>query len=263
MLLYKICNGEQLGNDEITDKNNKKKYIKNVFSFQKSMIGTIFSEELPFCCFASMPFFQPCLLMNMRYRTLNLLHPDSEWEKYSCFQGYFPVCYCLNIPQNNFPRCSICLESCFCPSLSVSSTRFLLMDNFNLTLDPCDNRIIRFNNMIMILSCICRCASKMNPDLLQFVKCLEHVSDCVYLSTIGCTVAQINREIIYRESIESVSSSFDYNPLPEIFNNPPIFDAGISSGIETETEIANIQSCYIAPVVSKMERTSSIESDEL
>tara|TARA_Y100000389_G_scaffold168964_1_gene174931 strand:+ start:909 stop:1667 length:759 start_codon:yes stop_codon:yes gene_type:complete len=245
-----ICSGSQLSDHEISNEDEKKKFMNNVFTFRRSTLGVILSDELPFCCFSSNPFFQPCLLVYLRHKTLNLLYPESGWEHYSCFQGYFQACCFTNyIPQNKFPLLSISLESLLCPGLSVSSTRFLLMDNYNLTLDPCDNRIIRLNNFLLISKCICKEAARLNKNINHFVKCIDYVTDCLYLSLIGCTITQINHEINYRRHIESTKTSFNYNPLEEILSSippPPVINAIYTSDLE-----------YIAPHSSEMCRDSN------
>lgn len=238
------CIGIPLNSNEINDSNNLKPFINNKHTFQLSLLDSILSCEFPFCFFASI--FQPCFLFYIRYKVLNLLHPDNAWTNYSIFQGYYPLCCCFDINHisyNNFPRTSLFLESLCCPSMAISSTRFLLMDKYDLTLDPCDNRIVRVNNFIQVADCICIIASKFDYKLLKIVKILDLFSSVIYLTTIGCMITQINKEVMYRQMMQPLYSN-NYNQMVDIFINN--FDPNIDE--------------YHAPTECKIIRNSSISN---
>ena len=79
----------------------------------------------------------------------------------------------------------------------------MMMDHYELTPDECDNRLIRFNNCIQLLSCICHIIAIFNRDFQQLAALIDLIADIVFLSTAGCMTAQVNYEIKYREACAS------------------------------------------------------------
>lgn len=69
------------------------------------------------------------------------------------------------------------------------------MDERNLQPDPWDNRIIRCNNCLQALSCICDLLSLCLTDLREFARILRCISNTAYLITQGCMTAQVNFEL--------------------------------------------------------------------
>ena len=74
--------------------------------------------------------------------------------RYSCCQGYICPSCTSACPREPAPLC-LCLESCLCEGLAISATRIYLQFEREIVTDPCDNRLIRFNNFMQILRCIC------------------------------------------------------------------------------------------------------------
>jgi hypothetical protein len=114
--------------------------------------------------------------------------------RYKCCQGYFDCCcfkagscgekscpyFCLCLEVNSLQtRLGSCLtnfatvmglsirftavcplfQSFCCANLAVSATRMHVMEEKKLHSDPCDRRMIRCNNCVFLLSCVCNCLS--------------------------------------------------------------------------------------------------------
>ena len=114
--------------------------------------------KAPCCCLlGGCPFSFLCTQLHMRHKVLNHIAPGSNWDHYVCCQGYTGSCCCFHpgaCCETDFPRTCMCVEACCCAGLAVSSTRFVVMDHYKLMADECDNKLIRFNNCLQILSCV-------------------------------------------------------------------------------------------------------------
>lgn len=174
--------------------------IENDERFNVTMCDAPTKECL--CCFAAAnPLTFTCTQMYMRHEVLNHIAPGSDWDNYICCAGYIPACMCF-VPgqchEKEMPRTCMCLEAWCCPGLSVSSTRFLIMDQYSLRPDPCDNRLVRANNAIQLLSCICHIAAQFDRNLRDLAQIADCIADLVFLSTAGCMIAQVHHEMKYR-----------------------------------------------------------------
>ena len=103
--------------------------------------------------------------------------------------------------EKDIPRTCMCIEACCCPGLAVSSTRFVMMEQYHFMADECDNRLIRFNNCIQVLSCICHVLAIFKPQFRDLAQIIDLIADIVFFSTAGCMTAQVDYEINYRESL--------------------------------------------------------------
>ena len=95
----------------------------------------------------------PCAQWQLREKAL-----EGDWQRYRCCQGYYDcMCWKAGSVGDTGNQCCACIELCcpWCLSCAVSSTRALVMDTRNIMPDPCDNRIIRFNNCMQLIACIC------------------------------------------------------------------------------------------------------------
>lgn len=183
------------------------KFLDNTNTFQIKMADAPFEE----CCYwlyGTLPFTCLCAQMQTRYEVLNHVHPGSKWNEYYCCQGMFGDCLCFRpgkMGEENCPACCLCLEVACCPGAAVSATRFVMMKQYHLALDPCDNRIIRCNNALqgclVILSVINACGggNSRTKDLENLLRCIANV---VYLTTQGCMLAQVHRELKVRGATE-------------------------------------------------------------
>ena len=121
-------------------------------------------------------------------------------DAYVCCQGYYDRC-CFKaggIGDQGNP-CCLALEGCCCISCSLSATRMYVMDKYDLQSDPCDRRIIRFNNCIQCLSCICHIAAIIDPTFQDLATILDLIADLVFYTTAGCMHAQVNYELDQRK----------------------------------------------------------------
>ena len=103
--------------------------------------------------------------------------------------------------EKDIPRTCMCIEACCCAGLAVSSTRFVMMEQYHFMADECDNRLIRFNNCIQVLSCICHVLAIFKPQFRDLAQIIDLIADIVFFSTAGCMTAQVDYEINYRESL--------------------------------------------------------------
>ena len=201
--------GEPLRPDEYGAEGGRgstyEKYATNRETFQLGMGDAPLRAPLQ-CLAGGFPITFICCQWHMRYRALNHVAPGSEWENYLCCQGYLPACLCFqpgHCGEREFPRTCMCLEACLCPGLAVSSTRFLLMDMYHLAADECDNRIIRFNNFVQVLSCVCHCIAMFNRNFRHLARLLDLIAEIVFFATAGCMTAQVDAEINYRDGYDS------------------------------------------------------------
>ena len=74
-----------------------------------------------------------------------------------------------------------------------------VMDKYDLSSDPCDRRIIRFNNMLQLLACICQLLAIFMPEFQDAAQIISCIADIVFLITAGCMYAQVNYELTQRE----------------------------------------------------------------
>lgn len=189
--------------------NNKEltKFVSNVNTFDIKMAEAP-KEECLYCLYGALPFTCLCAQMQSRYEVLNHLYPDSKWEHYVCCQGITGDCLCIRpgkMGEENCPAVCLCCEVCCCPGIAVSATRFLMMQKYQLRLDPCDNQIVRFNNALQGCLIFLRIFNRFggtdrSRDFERFLKCL---ADAVYFTTQGCMLAQVHRELKKRAPTEA------------------------------------------------------------
>ena len=89
----------------------------------------------------------------------------------------------------------------------MSSSRLFVMDRYGLKSDPMDNRLVRFSNCIVMLSCVCDCLSTFIRELRDCADCMRNVAKCVFYCTFGCMAAQVLNEVkLRRQLIEEATS---------------------------------------------------------
>ena len=79
------------------------------------------------------------------------------------------------------------------------STRLTVMDAYRLTPDPCDNRIIAFNNFMQILSCICNILAMVERSFRDLAMIIDLIADVVFLGMMGCMTAQVHAELKHQK----------------------------------------------------------------
>lgn len=65
------------------------------------------------------------------------------------------------------------------------------MEKYDLKSDPCDYRLIRINNCLQMLACICDIAAIFVADLRQLANLIDHIADLFYHTISGCMTAQV------------------------------------------------------------------------
>ena len=70
-----------------------------------------------------------------------------------------------------------------------------MLDSRDILPDPCDNRLIRSNNCIQLLACVCEIAAAFDKNLKDFVLVLDLVADCTFATIAGCMHAQTDLEL--------------------------------------------------------------------
>jgi hypothetical protein len=144
----------------------------------------------PLGCCVSM-FFPCCCAFYLRYKALN-----GDWSKYSCCQGFICGNCMKSVPgQEDCPQLCLCCEVTFCESCAISATRVYVQVERQIKTDPCDNRIIRFNNCMQILSCICNILAIFFDGLDQLAAIIDLIADIVYCLTQACMQAQTHHEL--------------------------------------------------------------------
>ena len=121
---------------------------------------------------------------------------DRTGLAYACCQDYYGCggrCGEARCPA----ELCLCLESTFCLSCAVISTRQFYMDQFDVAPDPWDNRLIRCNNCLQLGACACQLAACLCCDerLRDGARLLSCAADVVFLSLVGCMTAQLHHEL--------------------------------------------------------------------
>lgn len=109
------------------------------------------------------------------------------------------MCYKAGTFGDQGNPCCLACEGLCCSSCAVSSTRFYVMDKFDLASDPCDRRIIRFNNFMQLLACVCEILAIFDPSFRDCAQIIRFIADIVYLITASCMNAQVHFELTERE----------------------------------------------------------------
>ena len=151
-------------------------------------------KNQPTCCCACI--FPPCSAAYLRYTAL-----DDDLSRYSCCQGYMDnACFKSGkCGEKSCPGFCLCVEVSLCLGPSISSTRMMVMDQYEIRPDPCDNRIIRMTNCLLMFSCLCDLLSICVKEFRHFSNVIHSIANCVAYSTIGCMTSQVFREMAFRK----------------------------------------------------------------
>jgi hypothetical protein len=76
------------------------------------------------------------------------------------------------------------------------------MDTRDIMPDPCDNRIIRFNNCMQLLSCVCHMIACIMPEFRDLADLVDCIADMVFLTTQACMTAQTDYELTHGDQPE-------------------------------------------------------------
>lgn len=132
---------------------------------------------------------------------------DGNLSDYVCCQGYYDNCLCFKsgkCGEKSCPAVCLIMESLCCLGPSMSASRLLVMDKYDLRPDACDNQLIRFSNCINLLSCVCEIAAIVNRNFAHLSQMINTVSDVVFYTTLGLMAAQTVNEVKYQTSMEGI-----------------------------------------------------------
>ena len=176
-------------------------FANNRETFRISLCQTPCAEPLCWC--GSMACLCPAQVL-LRYKVLNHVEPGSKWKNYSCCQGYYGGCCCLQPGQCGDKTCPVpcmCLEAFCCPGLAASASGMVLRERYHLGLDDDDVRLIRCSNCLQVLACCCWCVAMLtdNEGIDMAAAITDCVADVVFCCVAGCMIGQAYNEISYRE----------------------------------------------------------------
>eukprot|EP00277_Geminigera_cryophila_P045704 CAMPEP_0173069956 /NCGR_PEP_ID=MMETSP1102-20130122/8324_1 /TAXON_ID=49646 /ORGANISM="Geminigera sp., Strain Caron Lab Isolate" /LENGTH=199 /DNA_ID=CAMNT_0013938121 /DNA_START=17 /DNA_END=614 /DNA_ORIENTATION=+ len=120
-----------------------------------------------------------------------------DMTRYKCCQGYYDIC-CFkagSLQEESCPDVCNALESYFCLSCSISSTRTLVMDTRDIRPDPCDARLIGLSNCLQMAACLCQILAMIMPEFEDIAEIIDFVADIVFALISSCMLAQANLEL--------------------------------------------------------------------
>lgn len=138
--------------------------------FQISMLqATYIGQPTCICTYC----FPCCMNYYIRYKVLN-----KDMSKYTCCQGYMDngIIKAGNCMEKDYPSCCLCLESFCCLGTSMSASRMLIMDLYDLQPDPMDNRIVRFSNCLQLFACVFDILAIFMPGCDDTASSLNHLA---------------------------------------------------------------------------------------
>jgi len=113
------------------------------------------------------------------------------------------------------PWFCLTLETIICPGFASSSTRLYVQDERQIVTDPCDNRIIRFNNLLQLLRCICDVLAICFGDLRPIAELIRLFAELVYLITQACIQAQTHLELERHPTAMDYGAAVVVQPKPQ------------------------------------------------
>mmetsp|Transcript_26806 Transcript_26806/g.44824 ORF Transcript_26806/g.44824 Transcript_26806/m.44824 type:complete len:213 (+) Transcript_26806:90-728(+) len=188
------------------------------YSFQITMMEALYKNQPACCCVCLLP---PCGAMYTRYTVL-----DRDMSRYLCCQGYMDNrCFRAgSCGERSCPLLCLCIESWCCLGPSISATRMVVMDQYQLKPDPCDNRIVRLTNCLLMLSCVCDLLSICIREFRHIKDIIHSLANCVAYMTIGCMASQVLNEVHHRkgnyQDAYSALADSDYGEGPgDLYND--------------------------------------------
>eukprot|EP01031_Cornospumella_fuschlensis_P031791 gene31791-38430_t len=187
-----------ISGEPVEDSRGKIKTYSGPNKFQASMMEAPCADGCTTCCWflgQCIPVTCACTQYALRRKVLG-----GDMTKYSCFQGYFNIC-CLQAGtcgEQSCPDFCLCVESCCCNFAAVSASRMYVMEKYDLTSDPCDYRLIRINNCLQILACVCDILAIFIADLRNLANIIDMIANIFYHCVSGCMTAQVAHEVNYQ-----------------------------------------------------------------
>eukprot|EP00041_Stephanoeca_diplocostata_P036226 m.1310593 g.1310593 ORF g.1310593 m.1310593 type:complete len:227 (+) comp24826_c0_seq7:265-945(+) len=175
------------------------------------------------CCIAM--FCPPCFACHLRAQAI-----QGDWNKWKCCQGYIcPGCCscCDDIGHNNdCQKLCLCLEVMFFEPCAISATRIYVQEERQITTDPCDNRLIRFNNIVQLLSVICDILAIINGSFRHIARILDNIANIVYCLTQACMQSQTHLELtLHPTAVDYAEPLIVHQPGPSGSERAPLLAA--------------------------------------
>ena len=151
-------------------------------SWQTDMLSAPCVQPGWFCCAIIC---DPCAQYQLRTMALG-----GNMAAYRCCQGYFDTpCFRAGSCGDEGNPCCLVLEVLICPCFAVQGTRFYVMDTRNIAPSGTDNKLIRFNNALQVLACLCQFCGCDDADLVSLA------ADIMWCTLVGCMSAQVAAEL--------------------------------------------------------------------
>lgn len=144
---------------------------------------------------------------------------ENDMTKYTCCQGYLDCC-CFKSGQcceQTCPDCCLCIEAHCCNGFAVSASRMYVMEKYDLSSDPCDYRLIRINNFLQALACVCHILALINDAFKAIADIVDRIADIFYHCVSGCMTAQVAHEMNYQLATKGPSTE---NPYAQETHSP-------------------------------------------
>ncbi|KAM2029490.1 hypothetical protein ACFX1X_041190 [Malus domestica] len=180
---------EKMGIQDQVGKMQARQGYRNLW--HADLMGTATADS-PYFCFACLC--GPCVSYLLRKRALY-----NDMSRYTCCAGYMPCSG--KFGERRCPQLCLFTEVCCCFASSVSSTRFLIQDEFNIQTTPCDNCIIGCMLCLNQLACICSLIACLtgSEELSDISSVLNCIADTVFCSVCACMQTQHKIELDKRD----------------------------------------------------------------
>lgn len=108
------------------------------------------------------------------------------------------------------------LQAFFCECFAISATRMYVQMERQIVTDPCDNRIIRLNNLIQLLACICQILAMIDSSFQACAEIMKFIADVVYAIVSSCMQAQTHLEL----KLHPTAADYEGGAPPPIKQQP-------------------------------------------
>ncbi|KAI4302954.1 hypothetical protein MLD38_038641 [Melastoma candidum] len=174
-----------------TEKMQSRQGYRNVW--HADLLHTV-QADVKYFCFSL--WCGPCVSYLLRRRALY-----NDMSRYVCCGGYMPCSG--RCGESQCPELCLGAEVVCCFGNSVSTTRFLLQDEFNIQTTQCDNCIIAFMIGLQQVACVFSIIAMIigNSQLSQASQMLSCFADMVYCSVCACMQTQHKIELDKRDGV--------------------------------------------------------------
>ena len=117
------------------------------------------------------------------------------------YHYFSQVCCCIKggaCGEESCPCFCLCLEAHICNGAAVSASRALVMDQYDLVADPCDNQLMRFSNCLQYMSCVCHTLAVIDNSFDDLARIIDFIAELVYHTVSGCMTSQVATEVNYQ-----------------------------------------------------------------